>query len=372
MKSYVLSIRFGVSMCLFLSHLLANSVAHAQGNRVLSAKNKNAVSRKSIQSDVSGGTAAVTTRPVKTKKSAANTLVFSLPEGKQTLLEVQGSYQNLNLGISGKVLQTNNTIKIETTKTDYIGAIQATYGFTDSFYSRVKFSYGKGSQDSTSSGITDSTSSNLNTTTKSDGHSEPEVSIGYQIVNSASRLFTELSVDVGVGDQVTREETSSQKTENYLSGGTSYSPKIGYIQELNTIKLFGGLSYTIHDQRTKRYEELNKSPSIEIVKGANVLNALAGFEFKDLSQLGFVVGYANQDGSEYYGSDGKKTSDSKSNQYWTATSYLGFKLAPGQFLVPQLSYVYIPNFIVNDTPGLDWNGEQVTMWSFSLFAKLSF
>ncbi|MGZ3768351.1 MAG: hypothetical protein ACXVCP_03750 [Bdellovibrio sp.] len=344
--------RFVMGVCLAFSQLFAFHVALANTPDELTFDN----------------TTQTTTAVSISKKrpTYARPLLFSLPRGGEFIFSGGASYTNYSASYSataGSYLQQ---------KTDSSGMssnLSTAYGFTENFYSRISVNYGNGKGSTT---VTDSAKPYTPAESKSsyDGFSEPDLVVGAQIRLGSTQLFSEVSTDIPLGDQVLTQTSINEKSSNNLNGGMSYSPRIGITQDLGSVFLMGAASYTFWQERTSRQQNIGSTYTTK-QNGGNSLNLLAAMEFKNLSRLGFMAAYSKSDSTENRTVETYQVTTSPGQEAVVASTYLGIKITGSLYLMPQVSYATVISN--NQTSGIyKINTDRNDNWKAGVAARFYF
>lgn len=305
-------------------------------------------------------------------------ILLNLPSGGEFRLEGGLGYSSFNMNTSSPQTFNNiympqffsaNTNSSSTEETGYQSQISASYGLTDNFYGSVKLNYSS----STEKSVVRNANSFVmaESSVKTDGIKNPSLLVGAQGLMGSTRLFAEVSVDVSLGDRNISRSGFNDWTDNNLSGGMSYSPRLGVIQDLGSVLLYGGASYTIKDTRNKKVTDYNLVTSSQTT-GGNSLNLIVGTEFKELSRLGFTMGYAKSDSEETTNQTYLTKSKSASLSKFVASVHAGFKVSENSHLIPALQYATVleKDFVGGD--GLLRNLDRAEIWAFNLMARIGF
>lgn len=294
-------------------------------------------------------------------------MLFDQPSGGEAQISASAGYSAVNADFNTSY--QSSVYKIKSQIAGATSEISAAYGFTDNFYSKMTLSYSnsKNTQSTTAVG---SSVANPDSISTSDGIKEPSVLLGAQTRLGATQIFAELSVDVAIGDKVDKRISSTETSDNNLRGGMSYSPHLGLVQDLGSILVMGGASYTFKDDRNERFDGIGYT-NINKVKGGNATNVITGLELKNLSRWGFVLGYYKEDSSDSISQQTNQVSTRQGYSRVLAASYLGIKIGSASYLIPKLTYETVLDKTMGSN-GVQTNINQIDGWEFNVGARVNF
>lgn len=371
--------KISLTTCLIFGQLLSAQVTWAQLARPVSKKHsRNAVVVADPYSENEAPQVYTENMTVKKNKfvdpEETKPILFDLPAGSEFQIKLDTGYLSMSSKLTSSQLGSLLAQAKSSSDATGMGAkLEANYGITDNFYTGVALNYSSITNNlSTDTGSSSFNTVNSKSSNKSDGIREPEFLLGSQILLNSTRLFAELIVDIPIGDKVTKPSSGLDTTDNNLNGGMSYSPRLGVIQDLGSVDLFSGISYTIQSERIEKTDYSTYSTTRKTT-GGNNLDLIVGSEFKKLSRLGFVAGYSKYDSTKTNIDQSLQSSENSAYGTLTAASYLGIKLGSSTYIIPKLTYTtVIEKSTYTSSSGSKTNLDQMDSWTLSLGARVGF
>lgn len=310
-----------------------------------------------------------TFRQNRQKKQKPRFLILDQLNGGEVQVSASAGYAATALTLNA--LTQTGSYKVKTEKSSLSSDISVGYGLTDNFYSKLKLNYENAKNTQSTTALYNATQPNQESITNTAGLQEPSVLLGAQAYLGSTQLFAELSIDIPIGDKIEKRTSYNEISDNNLEGGMRYSPHVGIVQDLGSVLVLGAASYTIKDERTEKFEDQGYTTTKK-VKGGNTLNVLTGIEFKNLSRLGFVLGYQKIESADDLSSQANQVSTSPETSQAIASTYLGFKVGSNSYLIPKLSYATDLDKKLTFNNGNQLEIKQADALQFDLGARVSF